>query len=483
MLTILIDPKKKEPIYEQIYVYIRDEIKIGNLVSGMKLPSSRGLARYLNVSRNTVDLAYGQLLSEGYIESKPKKGYYVNEIGNLMDISFPAGPESGSSASGIKTENPGQLSCKETYLIDFSPDGVDMEYFPYNRWRKLMKEALLDDNRELFQTGDPTGDVTLRKAIRQYLHQSRGVNCQEEQILVGAGQDYLLLLLSQVLGPKKNVAMEEATYKQAYRIFLQMGYEILPMPMDEYGILVEELESSEADLVYVMPAHQFPTGAVMPIKRRHTLLSWAMEREDRYIIEDDYDSEFRYQGKPIPSLQAADPMGKVIYAGTFSKAIAPAIRVGYLVLPWKLLDQFRKKAGFYSCSVSRIDQTVLGHFIRDGFFERHLNKMRGIYRSKQEVLLKELKIFPKSVQISGESGGLHITLSFPEGVEEDRLVSLAALKGIRVYPFHDYFIGTKKKQAKIILGFARLSQDEIKKGVSMLFDAWTPVFHCINHKL
>lgn len=464
MLTILIDQKKKEPIYEQIYIYIRGEIKEGNLPSGTKLPSSRGLAQYLSVSRNTVDMAYSQLLSEGYVESRPKKGYFVSEIGDLMDISFPA------RESSVPEEEK-----KKNWLIDFSSDGVDMEYFPYNRWRKLMKEALIDDNRELFQTGDSMGDWELRQAIRQYLHQSRGVNCAAEQILIGAGLDYLLLLLCQIFDSKRTVAMEEATYKQAYRIFQQMGYEILPMEMDSHGISLKELEESSADLVYVMPSHQFPTGTVMPINRRHRLLSWAMEEEERYIIEDDYDSEFRYQGKPIPSLQAADPMEKVIYAGTFSKAIAPAIRVGYLVLPYKLLKKMKERAGFYSCSVSRIDQTVLEHFIKEGYFERHLNKMRGIYRMKHDFFLKELKRMPKEIQVSGESAGLHIILDFPKRIKEEQLVTLAAEKGVKVYPFHDYFIGKNRKGTRIILGFARLTEKEIQKGVSLLIEAWEPV--------
>lgn len=465
MLTILIDPGKKEPIYEQIYTHIRQEIKNGNLTAGMKLPSCRGLASYLSVSRNTVDMAYGQLMSEGYIESRPKKGYFVSEIGDLMDM-------------GVFQRETAPIRQRERkWEIDFSPDGVDMEYFPYNRWRKLMKEALMDNNKELFQTGDPMGDIHLRRAVRQYLHQSRGVSCKEDQILIGAGLDYLLLLLCQVLGTKRKVAMEEATYKQAYRIFDQMDYEIIPVSMDLHGIDVEELNRSNADLVYVMPSHQFPTGTVMTVHRRNRLLSWAMEGEDRYIIEDDYDSEFRYQGKPIPSLQAADPAGKVIYAGTFSKAIAPAIRVGYLVLPWELLDRFRERAGFYSCSVSRIDQTVLEHFIKEGYFERHLNRMRGIYRAKHEYFLKEIKKMPKIVRVSGESAGLHLVLYFPKQISEEKLMDLAEKQGVKVYSFQDYLIGNTQKESGIILGFARLSEEEIKRGLSLLIKAWEPVFN------
>jgi GntR family transcriptional regulator/MocR family aminotransferase len=464
MLTILIDPKKKEPIYEQIYTYIRQEIRNGKLESGMKLPSSRGLAKYLSVSRNTVDLAYGQLLSEGYIESRPKKGYFVSEIGEWISLSFP------------EREKKREKKAKEQkWEVDFSPDGVDMDAFPYNRWRKLTRDALMDDNKELFQAGNPMGDDKLRQAVCQYLHQSRGVNCEAEQILIGAGLDYLLLLLCQVLGKNRTVAMEEATYKQAYRIFRQMEYEILPTPMDDHGISVRELGASQADLVYVMPSHQFPTGTVMPISRRHQLLGWALEDENRYIIEDDYDSEFRYQGKPIPSLQGTDPMEKVIYAGTFSKAVAPAIRVGYLVLPWKLLKRFQETAGFYSCTVSRIDQTVLEQFLKEGHFERHLNKMRGIYRTKHEVLLRELKKFPDKVRLSGESAGLHILLEFPGTTSEEELTFLAEQKGVKVYPFHNYYIGKRKREPKILLGFARLTEEEIRKGVALLYEAWEPI--------
>ena len=318
MLTILIDTKSSEPIYEQIYKYIREEIKNGNLSCGTKLPSGRGLAVHLEVSRNTVDMAYGQLLSEGYIESVPKKGYYVCALETLyMEGIHVRNYEEQEKEITRETVGEDTLNAmspqKIKYQVDFSPSGVDMDYFPYSKWRKLMRECLIDDNKELFLSGSHQGDLQLRKAVQTYLHQSRGVQCQVSQIVIGAGSDYMLLLLSRILAGQQSVAMENPTYKQAYTIFGSVGYSVTPISLDEQGIRMDLLEKSDANLVYVTPSHHFPLGIVMSANRRQQLLAWAAKGTERYIIEDDYDSEFRYFGKPIPALQSQDPFGKVIY--------------------------------------------------------------------------------------------------------------------------------------------------------------------------
>ena len=463
MFAIDLDYTSKEPVYEQIYKYIRDEIKQGNIPCGMKLPSSRGLAKYLMVSRNTIDMAYGQLQSEGYIESQEKKGYFVCQIGELINL-----PEVKIEEAKEKTRT------QVEYQVDFSPSGVDMRAFPYNRWRKLMKECMIDDNSQLFQSGNHQGDDSLRQVIRSYLHQSRGVVCDEEQIIIGAGSDYLLLLLSRILTGSRRIGIENPTYIQAYHIFNGLGYEIAPISLDAHGMNIEELRASGADIAYVTPSHQFPMGTVMPITRRMHLLGWANEAADRYIIEDDYDSEFRYLGRPIPALQSHDNNGKVIYMGTLSKAIAPAIRVGYMVLPKTLLEAYEKNAQFYLSTVSRIDQNVLARFIGEGHFERHLNKMRGIYKNKHDTLVALLKKSHISANIVGESAGLHLLLEFKQGTCEKELVELAKEKGVRVYPLSDYQIkGHGKGATTVILGYARLEEAEIEKGVSLLEEAWS----------
>lgn len=487
MLTISIDVTGKEPIYEQIYKYIRDEIRNGNIACGAKLPSGRGLASHLDVSRNTVDMAYGQLLSEGYIESKPKCGYFVCDLENLyLEGENKAGTKEKktlpvpvidvANKSGITTGNDIRNTGEEADLIDFSVSGVDMDYFPYSKWRKLMRECLIDDNKELFLAGNHQGDESLRRAVQSYLHQSRGVQCDAGQIVIGAGSDYMLLLLSKILGNGHFVAMENPAYRQACTIFENAGYDIMPVLVDDQGICVDRLElekkktGSFPDLVYVTPSHQFPLGNVMSASRRQQLLSWANKKEERYIIEDDYDSEFRYFGKPIPALQSQDPFGKVIYIGTLSKAIAPAIRLSYMVLPDKLLSRYYENAAFYFSTVSRIDQNVICHFFEQGHFERHLNRMRKIYKAKHDSLLTELKRVQIPFQISGESAGLHfiITLGPPSNqaeMMEQKFAQYAWKEGIRVYPVSDYYIQTIERSPMILLGFARLKEEEIIEGV------------------
>lgn len=461
MLTIELKQEKKEPFYEQIYKYIREEIRNGSLKKQDRLPSSRGLAAHLSISRNTVDMAYTQLLSEGYIESIPKKGYYVCELETSLT-------EERLIDDWIEEEN-----TEKQWIVDFSPNGVDMENFPYNQWRKLTREAMITDNSELFQSGDPQGDLELRKTIRLYLHQSRGVNCQENQILLGAGSDYLLLLLGMLLEKEKKIAFEAVAYPQAYKVFQSLGFQSVNIPIDSHGMKVQELEHSGCEIAYVTPSHQYPTGIVMPISRRLKLLSWANEKEGRYIIEDDYDSEFRYHGRPIPALQGNDRKGNVIYLGTFSKGIAPAIRVSYMVLPQMLYRKFKEKLAFLSCTVSRIDQTVINRFMKEGYYERHLNKMRGIYRAKHDCLLQELKNFGEGLQVFGESAGLHLLVRLKTEQSDKELAALAAEQGIKVYPLSDYESKFSfYSEPVLILGFARLSEKEIRKGISILKKVW-----------
>ena len=354
-LTINLHTASETPLYEQIYQHIKREIQEGRITSGEKLPSSRSLCKYLEVSRSTVELAYEQLISEGYVEAVPCKGYFAAELEGMYRLDVvPAlvGAEE-------KTE-------KKEWKYNFTPNGVDLNSFPYNVWRRLAKDSLLDDRAEMFRLGDSQGEYGLRSAISRYLYQARGVNAHPDQIIIGAGNDYLLMLLSQIIGRDAVIAMENPTYRQAYRVLSGVGHKVLPVGIDKNGFCVKELEGQDVQAAYVMPSHQFPTGTVMPVRRRQELLFWAGEQPGRYLIEDDYDSEFRYKGKPIPALQGMDQNGCVIYMGTFSKAIAPAIRVGYMVLPEALLSVYLAKGRFYSSTVSRVDQRILAKFISGG---------------------------------------------------------------------------------------------------------------------
>lgn len=460
-LTISLDVKSKIPLYEQIYQYIKEEIQRERISSGEKLPSTRALSTFLEVSRSTVELAYEQLISEGYIESVACRGYFVSELEGLYRLQ----PQKRSVSEG-----PNQK--RENYLYDYSPSGVDLNSFPYNVWRKLSRESLIDDRAELFRLGHPQGEWGLRNAISNYLHQARGVNCTPEQIIVGAGNDYLLMLLATVIGPKHKVALENPTYRQAYRLFESLSYDICTVDMDEKGMDVSKLEQSQADIAFVMPSHQFPLGIVMPIKRRMELLHWA-EQEGRYIIEDDYDSEFRYKGKPVPALQGYDSQGKVIYIGTFSKSIAPAIRMSYLVLPPKLLTFYQKRSSFLSSTVSRVDQLILQKFIEEGYYERHLNKTRALYKSRHDTLLNALKGLEPTVRISGENAGVHLLLTFTNGMQEEELISRAKNAGIKVYGLSEYDVTPRPDApATILLGYANMQEESIAKTVEILKKVW-----------
>ncbi|MDF2608825.1 MAG: transcriptional regulator, GntR family with aminotransferase domain [Lachnospiraceae bacterium] len=483
MLTINLESTSDIPMYEQIYRHIKNEIKCGNLPYHTKLPSTRSLAGHLQVSRNTVDMAYAQLVSEGYIETVPKSGYYVSTISNLARIDV---NPTLSVRSKIKEVS--------SYRYDFSPFAIDINSFPYNIWRKLSKNCMNDYNNNLFLLGNNQGDEDLRNAIARYLHESRSVNCSAEQIIVGAGADYLLQLLAQILSfmnrtnnllsasssscfTAGKIAMENPSYKQAYRIFTGLHYEITPIPLDSNGISIGPLYQTDANVVYATPSHQYPLGIVMPIKRRMELLEWANGGSNRYIIEDDHDSEFRYKGKPIPSLQGIDSSGKVIYIGTFSRAVAPAIRIGYMVLPESLLQIYREHFYYYTSTVSRVDQSIMKSFIEEGYFERHLNKMRKIYKNKHDLLIHCLKIFKDSILIEGENAGLHLVVRFKSSALEQELIAAAAKEGIKLYGLKEHYLTSVSNNAglnptdypTILLGYANVQEQDIKSGVELLY--------------
>ena len=289
------------------------------------------------------------------------------------------------------------------------------------------------------------------------------------------------MLLEKILGRHVPIAMEDPTYKRAYRVFQSFAYEIEAIPMDDNGMDVAKLRQTKARVAYVMPSHQYPTGVVMPIGRRMELLKWAKEGENRYLIEDDYDSEFRYKGKPIPSLQASDREGRVIYMGTFSKSIAPAIRVGYMVLPQRLLKVYKENCGFYASTVSRIDQRILNEFIKDGYFERYLNKMRKVYRDRHDFLLNQLSSFEKEFIISGENAGLHILLTSRRRIPEKELLEAALKEGVRLYGISDACMSRKKEgdaslEGTVLLGYGALEKQELYQGIKVLRKAWSAYF-------
>lgn len=452
----------KAPLYEKIYEYIKSEITDGRIPRGERLPSTRLLAKNLAVSRSTVEMAYDQLLAEGYIQAEPCRGFFVCDIAELYRLQGNSAGETG------QVHRPEKPVC----LVDFSPYAIDTRSFPYNVWRKISRNVLLDDSEELLMAGDGQGEYSLRSEIADYLHHARGVNCRPENIVLGAGNEYLEILLTQLLGKNKTVLMENPGYPQAYHTFRNMGYRVVTVPADEQGLSGGTVRAVEPELVYMMPSHQFPTGSVMPLGRRLELLAWAAEREERYLIEDDHDSEYRYRGKPIPSLQSVDGLGKVIYLGTFSKSIAPSLRISYMVLPQQLMERYRAVCGFYSTTVPRMQQEILREFLRDGHFERHLNKMRGIYRGRHDFLIGELKKRSWVLSVSGDHAGLHVLVEADTGCSEREICERAAAQGVKVSGLGEYALtkenGSDRKCPVLLLGYGSLTEQEIQMGLAVL---------------
>ena len=459
MLTVELKSKDKMPLYEQLYLKIRGLITEGELAEGEKLPSERGLAANLQISRNTVTLAYEQLYAEGYVEVRPQSGYYVNKIDRINS-------EKKEEFTDIKNES---VNPEPEYEYDFSPFSLCKESFPYRMWNRLYRQCMRDKGEELFDLGERQGDLELRVAIAKYLFGYRGLIIKPENMIIGAGTGYLLQLLEHLIDEKSIIAMENPTYMQAYRIFSSLNRKLLPISLDENGIKVEELKRSEAKAVYLTPSHQFPTGVVMPIKRRKEILGWAAG-EGRYIIEDDHDSEFRYKGLPIPPLKAIDTGNKVVYLGTFSRTIAPAIRIGFMVLPDGLLKVYRKKLAFLACTVPRIDQAVLTEFILGGHYERHINKARKIYKSRHDKLISSLKVFGDKVKIMGGNAGMHLMVKFKLDMTEEEVVSRAEKSGIKLVGLSKHRIGEKPEggEAYILIGYGNISEDRIEEGIKIL---------------
>lgn len=472
--TFKLDGETGEPLYKQLYSYLLREICRGNLKENEKLPSKRELSAHLHISQNTIDTAYQMLVSEGYVTARARSGFYVCRL-DYQGI--------GTLFSEPDFHAPGERDSKkadsEIYEYDFSTNTVDTEAFPYATWLKLTKEVMTS-NPELLHHGDARGDECLRVALTKYLHEFRGIHCSPEQLIIGAGMEYLLGLVAELLDDNSVFALEDPGYYKVYGILKNCGRKINGISLDENGILPQKLNWSNSDVVYITPSHQFPTGTVMPAGRRMEILNWANREEGRYIIEDDYDSEFRFNGRPIPSLQGMDTNDKVLYIGTFSRSIAPSVRIAYLVLPRPLSERYRQSFGFYSSTVSRFEQHTLYRFIENGHYGRHINRMRSLYKKRKDALVSALKAseLGDKIKISGENAGLHFLMQVNNGMTEAELVEAArrhgvCIKGLSAYKLsEDVYLPDNT----VTVGYSALRQNQIEGAVKRLCEAW-----CGNH--
>lgn len=461
MLLFQLEKDGGKPLYDQLYSGIKEAIITKKISVGEKLPSKRKLSDFLNISQTTIEIAYAQLLAEGYIMSKARVGYFVEEIDELPYIH----QDTVASLS--------ELPKKKTYKIDFNPASIDIHAFPFQTWRKYAKELFDDTSKELLLTGEPQGELSLRTEIANYLYQSRGVVCSPEQIVVGSGTEQLLPMILRLFSDDTYFALENPGYPAVHRMFSQHKRKVYPITVDDEGILIHELEKTSADVVYITPSHQFPTGAVLSATRRAQALNWAAQSTSRYIIEDDYDSEFRYTGKPIPALHALDRNDKVIYMSTFTKSLMPSLRVAYFVLPPKLLATYNDVFNYYSSTVPRFDQHIVANFMRDGHFAKHLNRMRKIYRKKHDKLTSILENYSNQIKITGEQAGMHILLEVQHALTEKHLQELASNAEIGIYPLSDYRLDrTVTSQAQFLLGFGGIPVHEIEQSIEKLMDCW-----------
>lgn len=457
MLTFSLEADSNVPLYEQLYLHIRQAIVDDTLTTGTKLPSKRKLGEFLDVSQTTVELAYAQLLAEGYIESLPRKGFYVLPQEELY-------VRRGSSVIE-------PLPMKKSYDFDLYPSQIDTTAFPFERWRRHLKQVVSEENHDLLSLGSVQGDFVLRQEIATYLYHSRGVHCSPEQIVVGSGTEQLLPQLLELLPDTTTFGIEDPGYPLTRQLFAHQQRTFIPIPVDESGVRVDLVEQASIDALYVTPAHQFPTGTILSVSRRQRLLNWASERQT-YVIEDDYDSEFRYSGKPIPSLQSMDQNERVIYLSTFSKSLMPSLRIGYMVLPPPLLNRYRERYRHFTCSVPRFEQHTLAAFMATGDFEKHLNRMRKTYRRKLEIIIAAFKPYEPTVSITGASAGLHVVLSVRTSETSGKLKRLAENSNIRINAMTDYRIESNDTMPQFLFGFAALSEETLPAAVSALMSCW-----------
>ena len=405
---------KNIALYKNLYEKIRNDINNGNLKQGEKLPSKRTLANNLGVSTITVEKAYDQLISEGYIYTLPQKGYYISEMAKPRLLQEPV----RKAVSIIRKES------REDYFFDFSSNQVERKCFPFSVWARLTREMISTREQELLTVPPCNGVRELRLAIAKHLGDFRGMAVNADQIVVGAGTEYLYGLLVKLLGEDKVYSIENPGYKKLSKIYEVNHINCRYVRMDEYGICIDELEKVGADVAHISPTHHFPTGTTMPVSRRYELLAWANEKEGRYIIEDDYDSEFRINGNPIPTLQSIDACEKVVYMNTFSKSLASTIRISYMVLPEHLANLYYDRLSFFSCTVPTFEQYTLAAFIHQGYFEKHINRMRLYYGRKRKRVLDSIRKFftEEQCEIIENDSGLHFLIKLVTDYSDDEVI-------------------------------------------------------------
>lgn len=530
MLTYDLRSRGTSSLYEFLYQSIREDIARGRIPCGTKLPSKRNLAQHLDIGVATVTAAYDQLITEGFVRTEQRRGYFVEDVSEFRckpvtpqfrglnnegeksidsesdardttteGVAADAGRrvdgdrETGNNpADAVRVDAPAAETSQAIerardpeYFVDLKANRTSVSLFPATVWGRYMREALSLPSDNLLRSIPFNGLPELRRAIASYLRRTRGMDASPDCIIIGAGSEYLYGRLLQMLGPTTTFAMENPGYRKFAAISKAFGNPWRPVPIDESGLLVDELEESGADVVHVSPANHFPTGIVMPIKRRLELFEWANRARKRYIIEDDYDSEFRYSGRLIMPLFADDASDKVIYLNAFSKTMVPSLRISYMVLPPKLLARYVDTMSFYSCTVSSFEQYALARFIDEGHLERHINRTRNFYRRQREAVLREIAQSPLAEisHVEERNAGTHFLLYVRTSLAHDQVRQRGAEQGLNISLFNDYLLrdgdGLSERTTKrfekysngetaLVLNYAGIEPDRLSETVRRL---------------
>ena len=461
MLTYELKKRPGVPLYEALYRAIRDDILSGRLQPGEKLPARRALAEHLEVSRITVEAAYNQLLAEGYLRSQERVGCFVEDV---------ARPDAGARCTVTSAPEPEPAP----WPVDLTGDGAGA-FFPFSVWMRLQREVMLDYGERLLSKVPNLGCYPLRQAISEHLRGFRGMEVRPENILIGAGTDFLYNLLIQLLGRDKVCALEEPGYGKIRRIYAAGGVRCLSAPVDREGICLEGLDG--AQVLHTTPLHHFPTGVVTSPARRSALLEWVAAAPDRYLIEDDYDSEFRFDAHPVPALCSLDSTGRVIYMNSFSKTLAPSIRISYMILPDALMERFRRELGFYGCTVPSFEQYTLARFLSRGYFEKHINRMRKLYRARRNRVLQVLRACPLAhrITVQEQDAGLHFLLRVDTELSGRQLVERCAGCGIRVRTLAEYYhdLAPEGADKTLVINYSALDDEALPAALERLWGTTT----------
>ena len=454
MLTYTLD-KEKGHLTKELYKALKNDIEEGKLKRGEKLPSKRTFARNCSVSTITVQNAYDQLVSEGYITAIEKKGYYVSDsVAKKSKVSYLVDEDEETTT---------------VELPDLSNNRVNVDNFPFSIWSRIMRKTMGEKQNLLLSPMKTEGVYELRRAISHHLSSFRGMAVSPSQIIVGAGTEYLYSLIIQLLGRDKLYALEDPGYMKLERIYNANGMRSIKVELDEKGLSLLSLEKSSADIAHISPNHHYPTGITMPLDRRYEILSWAAKKDERYIIEDDYDSEFRVSRNPVPTFYSLDTSGSVIYMNTFSKSLASTVRISYMVLPDSLAERFKENFSFYSSTVSSFEQYTLASFIEEGFFEKHINRMRLYYiRQRQAVLsLLSSSLMKNKYSVIENDSGLHFILRLNTFLSDKEVKNILYREGIKISALSDYSRSSSISH-DFIISYSNLDMDAFKKALGIL---------------